>query len=529
MPASITLSNLSLSTPDGRFLLSDINLSFGAGKTGLVGRNGVGKTMLLAAIAGEHAPQSGTVSVKGSVGLLRQAVRPRPGATIADLFGARQALAALARAARGDATADELAEVDWSLDDRIAAALARVELALPPETELAILSGGEATRAELAALVFAAPDILLLDEPTNNLDRRGRQAVLDLLAAWRGGAIVVSHDRELLEQMDAIVELTSLGASRYGGGWTRYRELKAIELAAAELDLADAEKTVAEINRQARLMAERKERRNSAGARKSARGDLPRILLGTRKSRAETSQGDDARHAARQRAQAMEAAAAARDRIEILQQLSFAVPPTGLAAGRTVLTLDEVTIGYDGAPAMIRDLSFAMVGPRRVAVVGPNGSGKTSLLKLIAGQMQPRRGTVFVSSDVVMLDQRVACLDANTSILDNFMRLNPQSSHNACRSALASFLFRADAALQIVGTLSGGQMLRAGLACVLGRPTPPSLLILDEPTNHLDIASVEAIEAGLAAYDGALLVVSHDETFLTNIGIEERLDLTAAV
>jgi ATPase subunit of ABC transporter with duplicated ATPase domains len=124
-----------------------------------------------------------------------------------------------------------------------------------------------------------------------------------------------------------------------------------------------------------------------------------------------------------------------------------------------------------------------------------------------------------------MLDQRVSLLDPGESIRDNFLRLNPGATENACRATLAAFLFRADAALQVVGTLSGGQMLRAGLACVLGGPRPPQLLILDEPTNHLDIDSIEAVEAGLSAYDGALLVVSHDESFLANVGVTRRLAL----
>jgi ATPase subunit of ABC transporter with duplicated ATPase domains len=124
-----------------------------------------------------------------------------------------------------------------------------------------------------------------------------------------------------------------------------------------------------------------------------------------------------------------------------------------------------------------------------------------------------------------MLDQRVSLLDPTLSIRDNFRRLNLQADENAGRAALARFMFRADAALQVVGTLSGGQMLRAGLACVLGGLAPPSLLILDEPTNHLDIDSIAAVEAGLRAYDGALLVVSHDEVFLDAIGITRRLEL----
>lgn len=147
------------------------------------------------------------------------------------------------------------------------------------------------------------------------------------------------------------------------------------------------------------------------------------------------------------------------------------------------------------------------------------------MLALIAGKLQPWAGNVAVKSRFAMLDQRVSLLDPRETIRDNFRRLNPEADENACRAALARFMFRADAALQNVGALSGGQMLRAGLACVLGGREPPSLLILDEPTNHLDLDSIAAVEAGLAAYDGALLVVSHDEAFLSAIGITRRLDM----
>jgi ATPase subunit of ABC transporter with duplicated ATPase domains len=129
-------------------------------------------------------------------------------------------------------------------------------------------------------------------------------------------------------------------------------------------------------------------------------------------------------------------------------------------------------------------------------------------------------------TDFALLDQRVSLLDPSLSIRDNFQRINRRADENTCRAALARFMFRADAALQVVSCLSGGQLLRAGLACVLGGTTPPALLILDEPTNHLDIDSIEAVEAGLRAYDGALLVVSHDEAFLEAIGISRRLELS---
>ncbi|MDC9832745.1 ABC-F family ATP-binding cassette domain-containing protein [Rhizobium binxianense] len=524
MPASITLSHLSWSAPDGRSLFSNLDLSFGAERTGLVGRNGVGKTTLLKLISGEVRPLSGTISVNGSLGILHQSVQVAPEETVADLFGATGALAVLRRAEAGDATADELASADWMLEARIALALNRTGLDVPPDTPLAALSGGQRTRAGLAALIFAEPDFLLLDEPTNNLDREGREAVIALIGSWQAGAIIISHDRELLESVDAIVELTSLGATRYGGNWSHYRERRALALAAAQHDLADAEKRMAEVARSAQATVERQAHRDRAGRKMAAKGGIPRIMLGGMKERSETTGGDNARLAERRQAQALEDATAARKKIEILQPLSVTLPATGLPANKIVLKMDAVISGYQPDDPVISDFSFDITGPERIAVTGRNGSGKTTLLALVTGDLEPWSGMVKIMTAFSMLDQKVSILDPSESIRDNFRRINPQADENTCRAALARFMFRADAALQTVSTLSGGQLLRAGLACVLGF-APPPLLILDEPTNHLDIDSIAAVEAGLLAYDGALLVVSHDETFLENIGITRRLEL----
>ncbi len=525
MPASITLAGLAWALPDGRQIFENLNLQFGHERAGLVGRNGVGKTTLLKLIASELRPPAGSVAVEGRLGMLRQTVQVGEHETVADLFGVRGALALLERAARGEAQADELADADWTLEARLEAALARVGLGASPRTPLASLSGGQRTRAGLAALVFAAPDFLLLDEPTNNLDREGRDAVISLLSTWRAGAIVVSHDRELLDTMDAIVELTSLGATRYGGNWSQYRARKALELAAAERDLADAEKQVERLQKAAQERIERQDRRDSGGRKKAAKGDMPKILANGLKNSAEGTRGQGARLAERQGARAEEALAEARRQVEILQPLSFTLPSTGLPAGKTVLRLDGVDAGYLPGCPVLSDFSLHIVGPERVAVTGPNGSGKTTLLSLISGTLESWSGTVSVMTPFAVLDQRMGLLDPERSIRDNFLRLNPGADENACRAALARFMFRADAALQRAGTLSGGQLLRAGLACVLGGGSPPPLLILDEPTNHLDIDSIEAVEAGLRAYDGALLIVSHDEAFLGNVGITRRIEL----
>jgi ATPase subunit of ABC transporter with duplicated ATPase domains len=527
MPASITLSNLAWSTPDQKPLFSGLDLVFGPERAGLVGRNGVGKTTLLKLVCGRLTPLAGRCAAQGRIALLEQVVQSGPEDTLADLFEAREGLALLARAEAGIATAADLAAADWTLDARITAALAEIGLDVAPAARLATLSGGQQTRARLAALAFAEPDFLLLDEPTNNLDRDGRDAVLRLLSGWRAGAIVVSHDRELLEAMDAIVELTSLGATRYGGGWSHYRERQAQERAAAAQDLANAERRVADLARSAQATQERKARKDGAGQRKAARGDQPKILLGAMKNRAEATGGEQARVAERRREQALAQAAAVRERIEIIAPLTLDLPSTGLAAQKEVLRLEGVTAGRVAGRPVIEDLSFAVAGPERVAISGPNGAGKTTLLALITGELGPWRGQVLRFTPFAMLDQRAALLDPAMSIRDNFRRLNPQSDENACRAALARFRFRADAALQRAGDLSGGQMLRAGLACALGAAAPPPLLVLDEPTNHLDLESMEALETGLRAYDGALLVVSHDERFLEAIGVTRRLELGA--
>jgi ATPase subunit of ABC transporter with duplicated ATPase domains len=190
-----------------------------------------------------------------------------------------------------------------------------------------------------------------------------------------------------------------------------------------------------------------------------------------------------------------------------------------------VLSVEGLCAGYDRDAPVLGEVAFDLRGPERVAITGPNGSGKSTLLATITGALPPLSGSAQIQVPTVMLDQEVSFLEGASTILENFQRINPEADENTCRAALARFRFRADAALQAVATLSGGERLRAGLACVLGGGSPPQLLILDEPTNHLDIASLETIEAGLNAYDGALLIVSHDEAFLARIGITRRISL----
>ena len=525
MPAFINLDSVAAATPDGRVLFDNLNLTIGAERIGLVGRNGVGKSTLLSLIAGTREPASGSISRAGVVGVLPQLHAPPPGARLADLLGVGPAWDRLCRIEADAGDDEDFAEADWTLPGRVAAALAEVGLSRwDASCPAAELSGGQMTRAALAGLLVAAPDVILLDEPTNNLDAAARSLLADVLRRWKGGAVAVSHDRALLRGMDRIVELSSLGATSYGGGYDLYAERKAAEVAAAEHDLEAADRQVRQAAREAQVARERKARRDAAGRRFAAKGSEPKILLGAQAERAELSGARDNRLADRAAHDAAQAREAADAKVERLRRLAFDLPSCGLPAGRAVLEFDGVGFAYPDGPPVLSDLSFRLAGPERVAVIGGNGAGKSTLIRLATSVLAPTVGTVMRGVPAALLDQRAAVLDETQTILENFRRLNPAAGQNEAHAALARFLFRNVAAHQVVATLSGGERLRAALACVMSAD-PPQLLILDEPTNHLDLDSVQAVEAALAGYDGALLIASHDEDFLEAVGVERRIVL----
>ncbi|MAL87273.1 MAG: ABC transporter [Brevundimonas sp.] len=523
--AFVTLSGVAARTPDGRTLFENLSLSLGRERTGIVGRNGTGKTTLLDLIAGDQAPAEGHIVRNGSIARLRQDAGAVPGQTVAAALGVEAAQARLARILAGDGTADDLAEADWTLEARLESALAAVGLGgLAPAREAATLSGGERTRLELAALELAGAELILLDEPTNHLDADGRALVAERLSRWPGGAVVVSHDRALLRQMDRIVELSPLGATVYGGNYDLYAERKAIERVAAEHDLAVAESEVARTAADAQRRAEGKARRDRAGRKKGMKGDMPKILRDFRAETAENSAGHDARLAARQAAEAEQTLVAARERVERVRRMTLPLPETGLAAGRQVLTLQGVRV--DGERGLrVGPVDLRLTGAERVAITGPNGSGKTTLLDLIAGRIMPSAGTVECAVPLALLDQHAGLLRDDETLIEAWQRLNPDGTLNDAQAALARFLFRNVEAHKRVETLSGGERLRAALACVMTGTRPPQLLVLDEPTNHLDLDAIEAVEAALAAWDGALVVVSHDRDFLDAVGIEREIRL----
>ncbi len=524
--ALATLDRVAARAPDGRTLFENLSLAFGRERTGLVGRNGSGKTTLLRLIAGRAEPCEGAVARAGSVAWLAQHVEIGAGEPAASTLGVGAARAVVARVLAGRGSEEDLAGADWTLESRTAAALAKVGLAgLDLDRPVTSLSGGEQTRLRLAALLLDPPDLLLLDEPTNHMDAEGRARVAEVLGRWPGGVVVASHDRVLLREMDRIVELSSLGAATYGGGYDLYAERKAAERAAAERSLETAERDLDRAARYNQRALDRKSRRDRAGRAFAMKASEPKILLGAMKEWAENSGGREDRLAERRASAAAAELAEARERVERVRALDVPLPPTRLPAGRIVLAMEAATWEAPDGRRIVGPLSLRLAGPERVAVAGLNGAGKSTLLKLIAGALEPTEGRVDRPVASALLDQGAALLRPAETLLEGYRRLNPETTPNEAHAALARFLFRNAAAQRTVASLSGGERLRAALACVMSGVRPPQLLILDEPTNHLDLDSIAAVEAALRAWDGALVVVSHDPEFLEAVGVDRRLEL----
>jgi ATPase subunit of ABC transporter with duplicated ATPase domains len=524
MSAFLTLDSLSLATPEGDPLFSGLTLSLGTERVGLVGRNGSGKSTLLKALSGEVSPASGAIHMQGRIARLEQ--RFDEDFSVARTLGVDASLSRLARIIAGNGRTADFEAADWTLETRLEQALTRTGLEdIDLDRSMASLSGGERTRVGLARLLLLDPDIILLDEPTNNLDARGRAAVMQLVETWHGGLIVASHDRALLERMNRIVELSPIGCTVFGGGWTEFTEARDAARARAARDAEAAANKLRSTERNAQRARERKDRSDARGRAVRARRDQPKILLDARAERAEGSAARGQHLASRQLGEASDALADAEARLERTTPLNIDLPACELPAGRQILDLEAVSMTFGGR-RLFGPLSFQLRGPARAAICGLNGSGKTTLLKLVTGEFQATSGTVSLQTGrIAFLDQHASALDPSLTLQENMKALAPGLSDNEARAQLARFAFRGGDALQLAGSLSGGERLRAALAAAFASQEPPELLLLDEPTNHLDMDAVDLLEAALKSYDGAILAISHDERFLEAIGIDQRIRL----
>ncbi|MFI6603901.1 ABC-F family ATP-binding cassette domain-containing protein [Nonomuraea sp. NPDC050536] len=523
----IVCSRLSFSWSDDTSVFHDLSFSVGGGRTGLVAPNGAGKSTLLKLIAGENRPRGGSVTVEGLLGYLPQSLPLTGDLTVAEVLGIAPVIAALDAIESGDAGEEHFTTIgnDWDIEERTRAQLDRLGLGdLAFDRALHTLSGGQVVSLGLAAQLLKRPDVLLLDEPTNNLDLAARRRLYDVLGDWNGCLLLVSHDRALLDRMDRIAELDRGEVRFYGGDFTAYEEAVRTEQEAAERTVRSAEQELKREKREMQQARERAERRASNAARNLKNAGLPRIFAGNMKRGAQESAGRAGQtHASRvsdAQTRLDEAGRALRDD----QKIALELPGTNVPAGRTV---------FHGEHLQARGLfagqgiDLTVRGPERIALTGPNGAGKSTLLRLISGELEPDGGTARrAEGRVAYLSQRLDLLDVERTVAENLAAFAPGMLEAERMNLLARFLFRGARAHLPVGVLSGGERLRATLACVLCAEPAPQLLLLDEPTNNLDLVSVGQLESALSAYEGAFVVVSHDERFLAEIKVERWLELS---
>jgi ATPase subunit of ABC transporter with duplicated ATPase domains len=490
MSTIISLRDVTFELPNGRELFQNLTFSLDTGITALVGPNGVGKTTLARLLSKELEPSSGTIRRQGAITFFPQ--RKEPEAISVDEFLG--------------------SEYTWSmLGENLLEGISR-------EALCSTLSGGQWMRVRLARTLD--DHYLILDEPTNDLDRTGRNLIMQFLRERTGGALLISHDRECLGLCEEVLELSNRGLSKFGGGWLAYTEQKEREREnlGQALDQARRDRDAAIANRHEQLA--KQEKRNRRGAESAARGGTPKILLGARKRKAQASTGkldsstlDRANEAVRDLHEAFSELKV--DPVMYADLVAHEIPAQKLIAEASDFNIRFQDWIYPN------DLHFSWRGNLRLALKGDNGSGKSTLLKAILGESLETRGTLRRGNlTTLSIDQRCSSLDDEKTIFENIQDAC-SLNESEIRNGLAKFLFVRESVLQKVKDLSGGERLRAALALGFLSKEKPELIILDEPTNNLDLVNVEFLENLVREFKGALIVISHDEVFLKNCDVNQ--------
>jgi len=541
--SSVTLDRLTFTWPDGTSALDSVSGSFGSGRTGLVGRNGAGKSTLLRLMAGELTPTAGHLTTTGEVAYLPQQLTLDVDRRVADLLGVAPALDAVRAIGAGDVDQVHFDTVgdEWDIEARAEMSLADAGLA--PEfldRRVGELSGGEAVLVAIAGIRLRRAPITLLDEPTNNLDRDARARLAAMVRSWKGTLIVVSHDLSLLELMDDTAELYAQTLSVFGGPYSEWRAWLDAEQDAARQAEVTAKQEFRKEKRQ-RIEAEVKLAHRARTAKKAEiEKRVPKIVAHGRKMAAEVSAGRLRTEVGAKEDAARTALDEAGRRLRSDASMKIELPDPQVSRSRRIATIG------DG------ERSWIIQGPDRVALIGRNGAGKTTLLeRLVAdvghdsGEALPldadrpdpsgddadlrssgaRLVATALTDRIGYLPQRVDGLDENRSVFENIADAAPQVPEKELRNRLARFLIRGATAERPVAALSGGERFRVALAKLLLSDPAPHLVVLDEPTNNLDIDTVDQLVEALRAYRGAVLVVSHDDTFLARLDLGLTLEI----
>ena len=580
MSRHITLDHISYAHPSEPALFIDLSAVFSAPLTGLIGDNGCGKTTLMRLILGELTPESGSLTVPERMAYLPQDLGLDREQTLAELCGITEILRALQAVESGEYSPELYDTIgdNWDVEERTLAALATygfTPAALVdrdnPQAVRALFarsmrsfSGGEAVIAALASLMISDPEFILLDEPTNNLDSAAKAQLFTALEALPCPALIISHDRDLLERMHVIAELH---ADRQGlahlrlfeGNYSTYRQALDTEQQAAQRRVSEAKNRVRSAHREW-VHAQEIISKNMAQVWKD---DQPDTILALAKDASRQAAAKLRVLRVGKQEQAQEEYQNAQNEVRVQEKIYAELSQQPLPAGRKVLELSRVDsrcvdsrvsretfaiqqptkvdslhispAGADsesqqGTPAE-RPEHLILSGPEHLRITGANGSGKTTLLEAIAHAGDPEyRSPVEPAYRVeyciegAYIPQRIT-LDPELTLLQSVQRANPGVSEQHLRDQLARLLFRRESVHQRIGDLSGGERFRAAVAQVLLADPVPQLLILDEPTNNLDISSVDWLVQALEAYTGALIVVSHDEDFCRRIRIDRTLAL----
>lgn len=527
----LTLQNISYTHPNKDLLFSDINLTVNNHeKAALIGNNGVGKSTLLKIIAGELQPTNGQISVEAEPYYVPQIFGQFNHLTIAQALRIEDKLNALKAILDGNTSEENfnLLNDDWTIEDRCNEALNHWQLNdLDLSQKMEALSGGQKTKVFLAGISIHQPELILLDEPSNHLDIESRQLLYDFVQNTKSTLIIVSHDRKLLNLLNSVCELSKHGIKVYGGNYDFYKEQKQIENNALSQDIQSKEKALRKAKEKERETLERQQKLDSRGKGKQEKSGVARIMMNTMRNNAENSTSKLKSVHAEKIGGLTQDLQELRSSLPDIDKMKFGFDNSALHKGKILFTATDINFGYDNKPLWNDNLNFQITSGERIALKGINGSGKTTLIKLILGDIETQTGKIYrADNKSVYIDQDYSLLDNQLKVYEQAQQFNTSAlQEHEIKIRLNRFLFTKDDWDKPCIALSGGERMRLLLCCLTINSQSPDIIILDEPTNNLDIQNVEILTTAINEYQGTLIVVSHDETFLEQINIERTIEL----